>query len=255
MGVPQHGVLALNSQDRQTGSQSQTVTVKHSYVRTRDPSHSPSVCVKPACAVLRYGNCLEDVAELPKHPDHKHEGHVLSEEVAGLVLVDMPVCPPDESPDTSCVYHTSAIDHNGVVFAHAVWFTPLTAQAVARDRSGLSLSLEDSVHDLCDLWQADGGGSEGLYVAGVQHAAGKYSELGSGILPGTGRTSIEVDGRRCCLPYYRNQTESDRFEEPLAMILGPVYAVVRLALPSELIAAHDAQYASFSPEVMRIASA
>ena len=142
------------------------------------------------------------------------------------------------------------------MFAHAVWFTPATAQAAAHASSGLSLCVEDSLHDLCNLWeQTDLGESEGQYAAGLQPASGRYLELGNGILSGTGRTSIAVDGMRSCLPYYRNRVESDRFEEPLASVLGPTYAVVRLALPPELVASHDAQYDSFSPDVMRIASA
>ena len=114
-----------------------------------------------------------------------------------------------------------------------VWFTPETADVVARNMHDAHASVTSR---LFEHWQSTG--SDVMRCDASQPASGKYTELGIGVLPGSGRTSIRVAGENSCLPYIRNEDMTAETEPLLTEFMSDVSSVLHHALPEHMFEGH-----------------
>ena len=120
----------------------------------------------------------------------------------------------------------------------AVWFTPRTADLLSGQPGGTHFKTTSS------LWQSwcaeclsdvkDGGGG-----GGSQPACGVYTELGFGVMPGAGRTSV---GGSKNVPYVRNENLSHALEKHLGELMSDVSVVLHSVLPCAVIHSQDQGY-------------
>ena len=182
----------------------------------------------------------EVLARLPPHPNPSMcEGYadktfVLPSNMAPLVSSVLEL-PPDV--DISRVYVGEAFVMGGgpQPFVRAVWFTPSTADRICERPSG---SHVQAIADVHEAWQrtckgqardAGGGGA-------VQPAAGVYTELGFGAMPGKGRTSVcSPGGGRSVVPFNRNAASCEAMEPSLSDLMSDVSAVVHDAVSPRVL--------------------
>jgi hypothetical protein len=182
---------------------------------------------------------FEVIANLPKHP----AGHTTPVGHPTFVLpraLSMHVLEPLElptHPDPRVVYVGRAYSGGGggAAFLTVVWFTPSTADSVTGSADGTHAA---TTLGLCAAWRDVSGSMARGGGGSTQGASGSYVELGMGVLPGTGRGSVELGGENSNIPFPRNAQLSDSMEPLLGEFMSDVSAVVHEVLPPRLMAAH-----------------
>ena len=148
------------------------------------------------------------------------------------------VCTPLRLPsdaDPTCLHVGEAYAGDAEhPFLRCVWFTPETADTVMGEPSGTHLQTTRELHA---LWRANG--SPLTRVDATQPAAGVYSELGTGIMPGGGRCSMLVGGRRTNVPYSREAILSKTFEPLLSKYMSSISTILHEAIGSKACASHE----------------
>ena len=172
------------------------------------------------------GGGVEVVGYLPAHPNQQH--HSLSQDLTCVLPMTVaegvlePLQLPSD-PDPSCIYEgvAYATGHQEGPFVRAIWFTPEMADTVCGRNMGTHQRVTDTLHE---LWYRNSRGK--MTCDAVQPAAGAYSEMGVGVLPGVGRASLIVDGVCTNVPFPRNSALSDLIEPHLGDFMSDVSRVV-----------------------------
>ena len=176
----------------------------------------------------------DSIMPLPAHPRPGHvdrlgrPSRVLPEAYAPLVT--HPLAPPADA-DRTCIYHgTATVPGDSHAFVHTLWVA----------------------HDTLDVFCGAAGGTAaealGAISAGVQNAhtctplvqpaAGLYTELGWGFMPGTGRESVVADGHASPMPFRRNPELSDELAPHLSRVFGMCATVAHAILPADVLDDH-----------------
>ena len=117
-----------------------------------------------------------------------------------------------------------------------VWYTPLAADWVSGRGIGAHYSAVEHLHE---EW-LEVGEAHGKSHA-TQPASGVCTELGVGLLAGTGRTALHVGGKGTHVPYPRNPTIAEYMEPALSSFMSDVSQVLHATLPSSVLHEHEAQ--------------
>ena len=180
---------------------------------------------------------LHVISRLPAHPNPRHVNSggeptcILPEVMAELTC--SPLRLPDH-PDESIIYVGEArTTPSGDPFVRAIWFTPSTADSVSGNPVG---THSYAAHELYRQWCENG--SPLMRSDATQSAAGLYTELGAGILAGTGRTSLVVNGTGTSVPFARNTKMSSVMEPPLTEFMSSVSSVMHHAVGEHVCAPH-----------------
>ena len=186
------------------------------------------------------------LAHLPEHPDERMRASsrgsclVLPSGVAPLVTQ---VLEPPSVMDVSQVYVGEAYVKGGGAqpFVRAVWFTPQTAdrrtgRPPGSNLAGLTRLWRRWRGDSCSLYRDGGGGN------GTQPAAGVYTELGFGVMPGVGRSSVGCGQSKSVVPFVRNVSLSTALEEPLGDLMSDVSVVLDQVLPRDVLTHKGEEY-------------
>ena len=185
------------------------------------------------------------ISFLPQHPDERMRQEsrgaalVLPSNLAPLVtqVLELPADADESKIHVGEAYVGGGGRHP---FVRAVWFTPRTADLLTGQPEGTHLRSTNA------LWQSwsvgssdvkDGGGG-----GGSQPATGVYTELGFGVMPGTGRTSVGGSS----VPYVRNEELSCAFEKQLGEFMSDVSVVLHSALPCAVLRSQGKGYGASS---------
>ena len=140
-------------------------------------------------------------------------------------------------PDPSTVYIGTATSQGSASpFVRVVWFTPQTADCVTGRGTGAHCSAVEQLHD---KWLELGEPLRNSHT--TQPAGGVYTELGVGLLAGTGRKSLHIAGKGTHIPYPRNPTLSENLEPALSNFMSDVSQVLHATLPRSVLHQHAAQ--------------
>ena len=171
---------------------------------------------------------------LPGHPNPRHltrdfaSPRVLTESAADVVLVEMRL--PEGARRDTIYVKQAHVEGQDSPFVTAIWFTPEAADRATDVAAG---EAERQLRRLLREWR---GGAAGAGVGGADaklRASGLYTELGLGVLPGKGRTSVCVDGKQCNTPFARAPERSTALEPYLSRVMANASAVASLVLDQE----------------------
>ena len=197
--------------------------------------------VRPDAGSVRWGDGRADefVDSLPYHPADTHvkqngeRTFVLPGIVGREVLVDLSL-PPDPDPNTVYI-GTARVQGCTAPFVRVVWYTPQTADCVTG--RGMT-SHYRATEALYEKWLAVGEcHTQSSHT--TQPAGGVYTELGVGLLAGTGRTTLHIGGKGTHVPYPRNPTISEYMEPALSSFMSDVSEVLHTTLPSGVLHEHE----------------
>ena len=150
------------------------------------------------------------------------------------MLVDLALPP---KPDPNVVYVGTATTLGCTQpFVRVVWYTPQTADRVTRREVGSHARATEHLHE---KWLASEPLKRGSHS--TQPAGGLYTELGVGLLAGTGRTSMRVGGKPTHIPYPRNATISDHLEPAIGAFMSDVSEVLHATLSSSDLHEHETE--------------
>lgn len=91
----------------------------------------------------------------------------------------------EADPSSIHVGEVCSSDSTAHPFLRAIWFTPHTADVLLGNSFG---THEQTTRDLHTLWRETG--FESMRCDATQPAEGLYTEMGTEVLPGSGRTSM-----------------------------------------------------------------
>ena len=213
--------------------------MRKAYIRRRVPQKG-LVCVhvRRGSGTLRCEEEAMPIAVLPEHPNSEHVHQdgtrpcVLPAALAGIVTEELAL-PADADPCTVYVGQACA-EEEGNPFVHAVWFTPGAADTVTGQEPGTHVRATAELHDAWQHVQDQCPRSHN-----IQPASGAYTELGVGVMAGSGRTSVVVDGQGTSVPFPRNSPVSDAMEPYLREFMSDVSVVLHHVLPRDLLQAHE----------------
>ena len=182
--------------------------------------------------LVKPGGSAEVVGYLPSHPNDQHQNYVgdptcvLPLAVAEGVL-DVLQLPQGAATDSIYEGLAFTVCQPAVPFVRAIWFTPETADYVCGREKGRH---ERAAQTMYGLWHEHSKGK--MTCDASQPAAGSYTEMGVGVLPGVGRRSLSIDGVSTNVPFPRNAALSDLIEPNLGDFMSDVSAVVHHVLSS-----------------------
>ena len=170
------------------------------------------------------------VEQLAHHPDPSHVASdgggrpVLLEPQARLVT-DEVALPAEANP---CALHACEVrTEQGEALAHVVWFKPAVGDIVAGWPASTTSNLVTELQKWAEKVQSDAAA-----VAVQPQGSGIYVSLGNGVLPGKGRTSHQLSGVQCNMPFSRSPpSRSDEVEPLLSLLNTTVGECLLMAFP------------------------
>lgn len=174
---------------------------------------------------------------LPSHPA-SNQGQfrpIMTADAAGHVLTRVE---PDMRDPSIDVHTAMGYSSDGTVpIVYVVWFRASLSKPVA-DMERVLARLRSTASTVAHTAAAcaRGGGNES---SATQGANGVYYESGIGVMAGSGRTSVHVDGVARNIPFLQQTDPGPEHEELLAELLCGLAYVVRSVAPELVSHSHS----------------